>query len=167
MPTFTVTPDRLPSLFRERHAERYARVVRAVQDTVMVNGPGLAVRQTQAGSARLRPPINLANYLRGWQAAKLSNGAVLYNDTVYAGIIERGRRPGKMPPKEAIRQWLEQKLRGRMRNRGRRQAEAARLAFVVARAIGRRGLPAHRILAKTKLKLTPQVQRAVREAMEF
>jgi hypothetical protein len=46
-------------------------------------------------------------------------------------VLERGRRPGqRMPPLGPIRAWLQ-------RHGG---TEAAKLAFVVARSIGRRGL---------------------------
>ena len=52
-------------------------------------------------------------------------------------VLEVGRRPGaKMPPATAIRRWLEH------------QGGDGRLAFVVARAIGRRGLPPHRMFAR-------------------
>jgi len=166
MPTYKITPDKLPILFRERAAVRYQNVVKAIQNTVESVGPGLAVEQTQRGTARLRPPINNSHYLQGWKAAKLDNGAVLFNDTPYAAVIEHGRRPGsKQPPLAPIAEWLEQKLRGKVKNRKKRLAQARSLAFVVARAIGRRGLPAHRVMARTRRKLNPLVQRAVREVL--
>lgn len=164
MPTYRVTPDELPLLFRERLEARRQRVITAIQETVLTEGPRIAVAKTQALGRYA--PINLHHYLDGWQAKKLDNGAVLFNDTPYAAVIERGRRPGsRMPPKKAIAEWLEQKLRGRIKNRKKRLAEASSLAYVVARAIGRRGLPAKRILRKTKRKLNPMVRRAVREAL--
>ncbi len=87
----------------------------------------------------------------------------------YAMAVENGRRPGKMPPIEALLLWVQriikpkvsmkgQTAKLRKRNGGRlvkadeqralrgiksdRQAAAIRsVAFLVARAIGRRGLP--------------------------
>jgi hypothetical protein len=164
--TYKVTPEQLPGLFRENERARYKRVVKAVQDTVMTSGVTTAVLLTRAGTARRPAPINVGSYIRAWQAKHLDNGAVLFNDAPHAIFVERGRRPGaRMPPKAVIAEWLDQKMRGRIRARGKRLQEAARLAFVVARAIGKRGLPAHRIMARTKRKLDPMVRKAVEAAL--
>lgn len=49
-------------------------------------------------------------------------------------VWEWGRRPGAaQPPVSAIRQWMRRRL----------GSDDARVAFLIARAIGRRGLPAH------------------------
>jgi hypothetical protein len=165
VPSYTVTPEKFPAFFRERQVERYKRVVKAIRDTVILHGPEIAVHHTQALGKYA--PINLGNYLRGWQAKDTEDGAVLFNDVPYADIIESGRRPNRrMPPTRVIEEWLEQKLRGRVKNRGKRRAQAKSLAFVVARAIGKRGLPGKHIMRKTKRQLDPMVRRAVREALE-
>lgn len=58
---------------------------------------------------------------------------------IYAPVMEFGRRPGaRMPPVEPIRTWLIRK--GIM---GPDQAD--KMAFVVARAIGRKGIRARRM----------------------
>lgn len=52
-------------------------------------------------------------------------------------VLELGRRPGmRMPPLDPIRVWL------------RRHGQSDSLAFVVARAIGRRGIEARRMFGK-------------------
>ena len=51
---------------------------------------------------------------------------------IYGWPVERGRRPGKMPPVDAIELWVNRKL-------GLQGNEAKSVAFLVARAIGRRG----------------------------
>lgn len=53
-------------------------------------------------------------------------------DIVYGWPVEEGRRPGQMPPVSAIELWVRRKL-------GISGLEARRVAFVVARAIGKRG----------------------------
>jgi len=50
--------------------------------------------------------------------------------------LEYGRKPGRMPPSWALEEWA-----GRHGMSG--------MGFVIARAIGARGLPAKRILSKT------------------
>lgn len=51
----------------------------------------------------------------------------------YAAPVEFGRKPGKMPPVDAIEYWVRRKL-GITGDR-----EARSVAFVIARAIGRKG----------------------------
>lgn len=166
MPSYRVTPDEMPGLFREREATRYQRLVKAVRDEVLTSGPAIATQLTRQRTARLRAPINTGQYIRAWQAKPLGDGAVLFNDNPVASIIERGRRPGsRMPPIDKIAEWLEQKMRGQVKNRRDRAKQARGLAFVVARAIAKRGLPAHRIMARTKRLLDPLVRKAVEWAM--
>ncbi len=59
--------------------------------------------------------------------------AVLWGTpAAYGPAVEEGRRPGRMPPPEALVSWVEEVLNvPREKSRG--------VAFVVARAIGRRG----------------------------
>ena len=67
----------------------------------------------------------------------------------YAMSIERGRRPGKPPPSDALIPWVRLKLRetrvsrtGKTRRLKMADSDAKSKAFLVARAIGRRGTPA-------------------------
>lgn len=58
-------------------------------------------------------------------------GSVM-NPLIYAWPVERGRRPGKMPPVQAIELWVIRKL-------GVSPAESRGVAYLIARAIGKRG----------------------------
>ena len=70
----------------------------------------------------------------------------------YGAPVEFGRRPGRMPPPDALLGWVRRHWSprgttaraGRARNRawGAREGELRSAAFVLARAIGRRGTPA-------------------------
>lgn len=166
MPVYKVNPGDLPAHFLAEHQRRIAAVVRAVQQTVETAGPALAQEELRKGTARKRVPINTGEYARAWQAKKIDQGAILFNDAPYASIIELGRRPGsRPPPSDVIFKWLEQKLRGRVKNRRDRVKEAKGLAFVIARAIGKRGLPPHRVMARTRRRLDKLVQDAVSRAL--
>ena len=68
---------------------------------------------------------------------------------VYASVVEEGRSPwpGRMPPAD-----------GDLRTWARRKLGDARLAFVVARAIKRRGYRAQPYLRPALLAATPRVQ---------
>ena len=58
-------------------------------------------------------------------------GSVM-NPLIYAWPVERGRQPGRMPPVSAIELWVVRKL-------GIQSPESRGVAYVIARAIGKRG----------------------------
>ena len=60
---------------------------------------------------------------------------------VYGAPVEFGRRPGRMPPVDALEMWVRRQL-------GVSGDEARSVAFVVARAIGRRGTKARKMFDK-------------------
>ena len=57
---------------------------------------------------------------------------IVANPFLHTIVLEKGRKPGRMPPVEALRLWCQRKLGN------------AKLAFVVARAIGKKGTKAWR-----------------------
>lgn len=57
---------------------------------------------------------------------------VVGHQSVYGDIVERGRQPGKMPPKGSLLRWIEVVL-------GKSEAEAKSLEFVIRRAIAAKG----------------------------
>jgi len=69
------------------------------------------------------------------------NTTVVINIPEYAIFIENGRRPGSTPPPIAIiLRWIQRKrIKGRNRVNGRFISNNS-LAFMIARAIGRRGI---------------------------
>lgn len=85
-------------------------------------------------------------YARGWKVS-LSVGEktlTIYNQAPYSSVIEQGRRPGaRQPPTKALVPWVRRKL-----GIGRRQAEG--VAFLVARKIGRDGIPGKLILTRAR-----------------
>lgn len=65
---------------------------------------------------------------RGLSAVK----GIVSNPIDYALFVDQGRAPGKMPPIAPIELWVRRVL-------GLGQGKSRRVAFLVARAIGRRG----------------------------
>lgn len=187
MPVISVTPERLAGQLEHDYKAMLKRVVRAVQ--VEVHTSGLAIVDDEV--ARARPlPVDRGTYRRSWQVAEHPDGASLFNDSPYASIIENGRRPGsKMPPVDLIYKWVKRKHIGEMH--GPRQAtgkarfngrgveartkklqnqrlterQQRGIAFVIARAIGKRGQKGHFILAKTREFLDVKVAKAIERAM--
>ncbi len=75
-----------------------------------------------------------ANSLRyRWEGDKLTIYSDMNRDFNYILTLETGRKPGKMPPTEPIKQWIEQ--------RGIQPPDISQdsLAFLIARKIGREG----------------------------
>jgi hypothetical protein len=68
---------------------------------------------------------------------------IVYSPDSYFKVLEYGRRPGAtMPPEGPIRTWMEDKG---IDTEGK---EGKAVLFLIRRAIGRRGLPAHHIMQR-------------------
>lgn len=62
-------------------------------------------------------------------------------DEAYPAVMEAGRKPGTMPPPQALERWVRLKL-------GVSEAEASKVAFAVARKIARRGIRGRRFMRR-------------------
>jgi hypothetical protein len=99
-----------------------------------------------------RGAFSNGDYLRMWKYQVLAGkGVRFYNNHPAAGVIEYGRRAGaRRPPSSAVLPWVTRKL-------GIRGDEAKSVAYVVARAIGERGLQPRRVLENA----IPAMQKAI------
>lgn len=152
---------------------RREAIVRAIQHVVSTEGSRIAQAAVDATDPK---PVDRGVYRRSFEAYDLPNGAVLLNSAGYAGIIEEGRRPGRRPPVRAIELWVRRKFRLRFKEArfqrrvsravGERlgprvEAQIRSMAFLIARAIGRRGLKGHHVMARVERELTPRVHAAM------
>ncbi len=125
-----------------------------------------------------RPPVDRSTYRREWHFDDTREGASVYNSSPHAGVIEYGRRPGaRMPPLAAIEAWVHRKglvlgvtKKGKRRRLSSRltpsqisgyQAQVRRVAWLIARSIARRGLPAHLILETAAKHIDVEIRRAL------
>jgi len=137
-----------------------------------------------------RPRVSTGMTRRAWKVARDQDGVVVYNPKISASIDEHSRRPGSgisAEGREAIARWVHlhgmdkagpltsrqratrRNLRDRgitkegMRERSRWQREnrANAIAFLIARAIKRRGIPAQPVLAPIRAMLLRLVVDAV------
>lgn len=103
--------------------------------------------------------FNTGRYHRSWHVENVADGAVVSNIAPYADVIERGRRPGRRQPRtETIVQWARQRL-------GLDEKKARQAAFPIARAIGRRGLRARRVLSSARPKMIAAVLEEVKASI--
>jgi len=103
-------------------------------------------------------------YLKGWKVIELGKSLQLVNTTPYAGVIEAGAKFRKMPPLKKIIPWVRRKMPDT------RAIERRKIAFLIARKIKQRGLPAYNILSKTventSTKLRMILQLALRSGLK-
>lgn len=85
------------------------------------------------------------------EGAGLSQQVKIGSKSPHAHLVERGRRPGKMPPPAKM-----SALFGLDRHGG----------FVVARAIGAHGTTGHHVLERTRTALVDDVDRIARRVLE-
>jgi hypothetical protein len=115
--------------------------VRILRYLAKTSGPKIALEE-----ARKMSPVPEASgsYLRAFGSRNIPKGAEVYNETPYAGYIERGRRPGaRTPPPDAILRWMEHKgIPGGMKR-----------AWTIAIKIGIRGIKARPVMRHTAVRL--------------
>lgn len=73
----------------------------------------------------------------------------------YAEFVERGRRPGKQPPSDVIYKWMVDK--------GLEPSQSG--AYLIARSIGRRGIPGKFPFEKAFNTAAPRIQAIVITAL--
>ena len=105
---------------------QYAKRIRDGQKKLLSQFGDDWSRKLEAESARLIGRQSV--YGDGWVSRATDTIVRIWNKAAHAIFVERGRKPGKQPPMEALREWCATYLGD------------PRLAFVVARAIGRRGV---------------------------
>ena len=126
-----------------------------------------------------RGAVATGRFAGGWKVKPTASPFVVhaYNDAPHAKFVEYGRRPGKPPPVSVIAAWVRIKLRvgpavnsktGRPTKRGERDPDAGirGLAFVIARAIGRRGLRGRFIRERTMPSVRHQATMALLNAFD-
>ena len=119
--------------------------------------------------ARELKVFDTGNYLRAWRFSLHHNGAVLFNSAPYAAVIDLGRRPGsKMPPVDAILNWVMHKKLGGFKGKYASRRQAARgLAFAIARSIAKKGMPARHVMTGALAEMSQLLQEEVDHALSL
>lgn len=144
--------------------DKFEQIPGVIYKTVATRFPGAFLQELASVP---RPPVDRGGYRRSVKVMKLPNGARAHSTAPYAAIIEWGRRPGaRMPPVRLIAAWLARKgfVKGVGSKRFATESQHRRLlsvAFVVARAIARRGLPARLIFTRAGRVVDGAVREAV------
>ena len=151
----------MTTLSYDQYAQHMASLPRKMQRAVKMSLYSSALQGVALvrESARQKGVLDQGHYIRAWQAGKTQLGAELFNTEPYSDVIELGRRPGSFPPVDPLVGWVE-------RNLSIGPGESVeQVAFLVARAIYRRGLPARHVLTDIVPKLAKIATDAVAQAM--
>lgn len=115
---------------------------------------------------------NLQNSVRGLVSFNGVILSVVIDVADYWRYVEYGRRPGKFPPVDKIREWIRVKpVLPRPDKNGKLPSENT-LAFLIARKIARKGIPATHSMSKTvasfglRQKLLKEIERQIIEEIK-
>lgn len=68
-----------------------------------------AIIRTQRGHATAS-----RTFIQAWFTKRIDGGAIVGNSAAHAVFVERGRKPGKMPPVSVIEEWIKVKKIAKM-----------------------------------------------------
>lgn len=177
MPVINITPAQLGPVMQAVGAA-VAKAMDEAAFEAAQRGRSLIVSRIIPMSRKM--PVDTGFYRQSWKAERLpGGGAILFSDAPYAAVIEHGRRVGQRPPPvNVIAAWVRRKMGRRLKREIRRRYAGQRLAagdreaaiereiqstaFVIARAIGRRGLPPQWVMARA----LPSVRRLFQESVQ-
>lgn len=111
---------------------------------------GVGYARGIAASTDPRPKAT-GDYERGFRAERIKGGGRLFNASPHARWVERGRKPGKGPPIEAITEWVMVKgIVRRSRYKAKSKFDEARsVAFAVQRKIAKKGIKGRYVLDRS------------------
>lgn len=154
MGQFTKTIDEFATLIAGLPAEVEQAVIKGLQETAL-EGVGIVVAEIDATRS-----VYNGDLRRSVRAEMTPRGAVLRVDAPHAAVVEWGRRPGQRPPPRApIALWCVRKL-------GLPEDEAETRAFLIARAIGRRGIKPKKYFARAMRKIRDRLRVNLRNALD-
>jgi len=141
--------------------ERHDAAVKAARRTMHERGRMFVVQANRA--AQPRPAFDRGDYERSWKVVNIAHGVRIFSQSVYASIIERGRRPGTFPPIQPLVDWVHRhKL---ATNESVLKSAELSIAFAIAASIKRRGLPAKHVFERASVDIIKACRQACHNAI--
>ncbi len=172
--------DELARALKELGERVEKEAIRAMQDVARF---GIAVVLRESARAEPRPKAS-GHYENAWLIHRLRDGATVSNSARHSVFVERGRRPGRAPPLDPIKEWIELKrldtraltiAKKRRKGAGRvtrkktaerfRRTFTHRLARLIARKIAARGTKGRFILRKSMPLMAKRASRELKRAV--
>lgn len=144
----------------QRTVEKLARYNEKVSE-----GTKRAVARTLVNiqsDARMRVPV-ASNRLRSSIVTRFRSdrmGGVVETNVDYAQYVERGRKPGRMPPSSALEAWVRTKISSSAK-------EVKSIAFLIARKIGLEGTRPQPFLGPAAKKEKWKYYQAIRMLLKY
>ena len=154
MSTLFIHPDQVYATLMGLTRKHKTAIMRAHETF----GPA-AISRLQKWTRRIKPfaPVDTEKFLNGWKYSMVYNGIVIYNDAPYAGAIEFGVGPGRIPspysrdgksprPFHRLVVWVAKKIgEGYVRHRGSDRSAYA-VATKIQQNLHNRGLKGRHVL---------------------
>ena len=183
----------LPGYPKKLSAARCQAGIEAIRKTMKERGRVLLQQENRATQPRI--PFDRGTFENSGRAISIPFGARFYSTSPYAGVINRGRRPGTWSniqaligwvkrkglvdnSAEAVSQWSRrkqsggfmgflatQKMSAKKTQRAYGDSAARSIAFAVAAAIKKRGLPAKHVLDRSFDRMIGECRQAFRAAI--
>lgn len=157
---------------RRRAKGSHAAAVRAIRVTMRGQGPRIVREEINA--TQPHPPFDRGEYLRSWRELDIDDGGRFFSTSSYASVIDRGRRPGTWTPIGPLIGWVKRKglnrwdnnpgMRGRVKGKANLESNARSIAFAIAAAIKKRGLPPKNVFARAAKRIIAACKQAVNAA---
>ena len=159
-------PEWVRSLEGKMHKAALKGLLSAAQRTVSVIVTEIIPREERA-------PVDRGVYRAGWRARKLDDGALVYNNTPHAGIVEYGARAENIKVGkrmiDALTEWIIRKgLVGRASGKAGKASqatEARQIAWAIATSMKKKGIFGGKglgIMRKARLRIPALIEEEVR-----
>lgn len=190
----TVNIKNLGAHVKNLTKQRYQDGVKSVRTCIHQRARDVVRQATNETSPRV--PFDRGEYLRSWRVIDIPNGVRLFSTSLYASVIERGRRPGTWPPIGPLIGWVHRhnmvdqsklgaegqmrwaraakttleflarsKVKARKFTSEARSRQERSIAFAIAAAIYKRGLPAKLVLERASVRIIAMVEVAFAQAI--
>ena len=153
--------------------ERHTAAVRAIRSTMRTRAR-VIVRE-EINATRPRPPMYRGSYTASWKSENVEDGGKVFSTSPYASVIDKGRRPGTLPNIQALIGWVKRHgmqrwnnnpgMRSRVTGKDAQLANARSIAFAIAMAIKKRGIPAKHVFERACKRIVDECKMAVRLAI--
>ena len=172
MATRVMTLDHLAKQFRSLGARYMPTVMKGAASA------GERARAYLVQESQRKKIVDRGGYVRGWKSLVQTNKLEIYNQAPYSAVIELGRRPGsRPPPSHVLIPWVRRHITiEKTFKSGARKGQKVRtkppmdkatsIAFLIARAIGRRGQPGKYVLTDARRHIERFILLEVRDALQ-
>lgn len=159
MQRINITASHYPSALRRLVKKQPEAAVKALRKAAREGHTRVVAASKTSGSRAS------GTYERSWVVMQTQKGAIIGNTAEHAIFVEQGRRPGRMPPRKAIAEWLlQKKVLQKVTGGGSKRDAAMRVAYPIAKAIGRRGTEGYYIMKSVMPAIEKAVAREIRVA---